>query len=73
LLAAALRLASTHLTSRKPNLRNGRRTVPARSGPVRTLARRIAQAAAAQAANRDHIWNRAAAHSVTTPRAPWPI
>jgi hypothetical protein len=33
---------------------NGRRTIPARSEPVRTRARRAAQAAAAPTANRHH-------------------
>ena len=54
MLAAALRLAGTHLTSSNVPRGNGRRTIPARSEPVRTRAPRAAQAADAQTANRHH-------------------
>ena len=53
LLAAALRLARTHLTS--SNVPCGTEEImPVRSEPVRTRARRAAQATAAQTANRHH-------------------
>ena len=70
LLAAALRPASTRLTSTNHPSCTRRRTTPARSEPVRTRAPRAPPHDQPRQPTRHHTRNRAAAQSVTGPQEP---